>query len=472
MGTLGVDRNVYTATRQAIADKKVTPAEAQKVRQEMEASGTIEAPERQVLNNLASRSTFTVANGRQNTPIDPSTLSFPTPSASLTGQSIGRAGGGSVTLGDRKGSYSTEKQAIQEARKLYGVMDDPDAAVVQNKKGDYDVYLINRPGRFSSDGTDFSSYNDIRSASLTHPGTGGERLVAVVSEDNKVRYQGRESSPRNYAQMPPLSPISPANASAEVRAANLADQKATTAKTLDRLKQMESDLGSQKDHRGVFAGMYRVITERGIADMNRLEAQGDIRGAEFTGTLINNFANRYFEAYDAYAAGDMQNVPEVWRSAFDSGRNSEAAGYPGAAITEVVSLSMTAHILNDLPQTLKDIGYTTATDRDPKLQAVFDTFNGALMEEKGRIMGAIGKNYGNTDMHMLDKLASTLLSPTLPTIPIRVPGEAINNGAQREAFTIMRTMARERAMTLSNSQIRSDALGISDTLRPLIPGGN
>lgn len=480
MGSIRVDQNVYQAITQASKDQTITADEAQQIRQEMEASGEIEAPEQQILQHMASGTDFTVAHRAQSTPISPNQLSFPQSSADLDGESISSRGSG-VNLGEKHGTYATEKEAVQAARAQWGLLDDPDLAVVQNEQGNYDVYEVEIPTRFREDGVDFASYGALRATDFNAPGDQGQQLVAMVSDDNDVRYLGRESSPHDYGTVPYPDPITPVSASDDVRLEKVNELRANADKVLARLHQMEADLGEQKDHRGVFSAMYRVITERGIEEMDKFIESGDLRAAEFEGALLTNFANRYFDAYDAYASGDMDNVPEVWRSAFDSGRNAEADGYSKAAITEVVTLSMTAHIINDLPQTLQDIGYPDAADRDTKLMEVYDSFNGALMEEKGAIMDAVATNFGNTDMHMLDKMAGTLLSPTLlpgtglpapVVIPILPNGERRADALQGEAFTIMRTIARDRAVELSPSQIEARALNLSDALRIVTPGGN
>lgn len=392
-------------------------------------------------------------------------------SSGLEGKQIGQNASTSVHLGKSLGTYATEKEAIKAARGEWGFTDDPDIAVVQRPDGQYELYNIKMPTTFFEDGDDFNAYGEIRSAQLKTSLPGGYQLIAVVSDDNDVRYFGRESSPGQYSRPTDPNAITSAQGTTETaRKAVVESLRARAIQALDRLKQMERDLAAQKDHRGIFATTYRVITERAIKEMDEFIKKGDLRAAEFEGALLVNFANRYFDAYDNYARGNLEAVPEVWRAAFDAGRNAEAAGYPKASMTEVLALSMVAHIINDLPQTLQDIGYPQAVDRQ-KLEAVYDSFNQALMEEKPKIMAALGRNYGGTDIHVLDALGSIFMgAPAGPFGP--VVGPWTNNTVQKEIFTWMRTLARERAASMNPSQIQKEALKMSDQVRTWTPGGN
>jgi hypothetical protein len=483
MGNLDVNRNVFQTVTQAIKDKNVTAEEMQTIRTEMEASGRIDATEQAVLQNLESGTAFTLRSGSASASIDPKQLSFPVArsASALQGQTIGTTAGTfgdfTVKLGQPIGTYRTERDAVIAARAQYGIGDDPDVAIVQNANGKYQLHKLEMPGWVTRDDADFRSYGQIRSAQLQSSLPQGAKLIAVVSEDNDVRFFARESSPRTYGRPDYPPAMTPAQGtSAADRQARVTQLRASASQALERLKQMEQDLGGQKDHRGIFSTMYRVITEKAIKEMDRFTAQGDLRAAEFEGSLLVNFANRYFDAYDNYSQGNLQAVPEVWRSAFDAGRNAEAAGYNKTSMTEVVGLSMVAHIINDLPQTLKDIGYTNASDRQSHLQGVYDSFNGALMEEKGNIMGALGKQYGTTDIHMLDALGSVVLGggAAVLTTPILAPiiGPRANNAIQGEVFTLMRTMARDRALSMTPAEIKARALNLSDNLRVITPGGN
>lgn len=475
MANFQVNRNVYNSFTRAIEDKKISAAEMQEIRTEMEASGQIDAQEQAVLQRLESGAAFTLRSGSASVTIDPKQLSFPSAATSQEGITIGTSQNTPVRLGRHLGTCNSEREAMRAARAQYGVLDDPDVAIIQSADGKYQLHTLEMPNWISDDGDDFNSYKEIRNAQLNASLPKGSRLIAVISDENDARFFARESSPNNYYPRPANpAPITPALSTSEAdRQARVHELRASAYKALDRLKVMENDLGSQRDHRGIFATMYRVITERAIKEMYKFIEQGDWRAAEFEGALLVNFANRYFDAYDNYSRGNLQAVPEVWRSAFDAGRNAEAAGYNKASVTEIVALSMVAHILNDLPQTLRDIGYNKAIDRQGHLQGVYDGFNKALMEEKPKIMGALSKHYGFTDVHMLDVLGTVVLGRVVSPLGGVGFDSKANNAVQSEIFTWMRTQARDAATSeKSAEEIRSDALKISDRVRTLIPGGN
>lgn len=474
MSELRLNSNVYQTLTQAAQDQRMTPDELQNIRQEMEASGQVEENERQVLDHLNSRTEFSISDGIRQTPIQPQQLTFPEASLPISAFAIGQdPAGNRVRLGNHQGTYLSEREAAQATQKARAFINPPDLAVVQAPNGDYQVYGIEIPGHWRQDGHSFGSYAQVRAAELSAVLPEGSRLVGVMADNRATRFLGRESSPEAYARPADPLPITEVDTPAAVRQARIAELRDSAGQALTRLNAMEQDLGAQQDHRGIFPAMYRVITERGVHELDKFMAQGDLRAAEFEGALLVNFANRYFDAYDAYAQGDMANVPEVWRSAFDSGRNAEATGYPQASVTEVVSLSMVAHIINDLPQTLQDIGYTTATDRQSHLEGVYDSFNQALMDEKANIMGAISQHYGRTDMHILDTIGTGLLSVRpLPMRPNFRQGAKTSSALQSEVFTQMRTLARDNALRLTPAEIRTQSLRISDLVRNLTLGGN
>lgn len=472
---------LYQHVLTAAQDKQLSPEEQQNLRTTAEASGDIDHQEALLLEQVSSMRYVSLEQGKAKAAVDLHLFATPA-SSELVGQSIGQDDKGTpVTLGKALAKQvKTEKEALALAQHRGNLLDQPDTAVVQNTRGLYELYDIQRPrGKWYKNDHDFNGYHRLRAAQFQNPGALGDRLIAVVSEDKQVRYMGRESSPTTYPQIPNPSPLLPASATLSQRMETVNALKKQSLEVLQRLESMAQDLGQQKDHRGVFSAMYRVITERGITELDHFIAQGDLRAAEFEGALLINFANRYFAAYDAYAAGDMAQVPEVWRSAFDGGRNAESQGYPKASVTEIVTASMIAHIINDLPQTLQDIGYPEATDRQ-NLDRVYDSFNGALMEEKSHIMDAVATHYGHTDMHVLDGLAIHLLTPhlwspdgeKLPDTLKRPWGQQASQRAQGEVFTLMRTLAKQRALSDSPADIQHKAQGISDAARILTPGGN
>jgi hypothetical protein len=103
------------------------------------------------------------------------------------------------------------------------------------------------------------------------------------------------------------------------------------------------------DHDAVFAFTYLVTTEvyRDVVD----------DPAFFTdNAFVNNqdrvFADFYFEAHDAWAAGDTARVPPAWRVAFRAAERGAVKGMGN------LLLGMNAHIQRDLPFVLYAIGLT------------------------------------------------------------------------------------------------------------------
>jgi len=472
MTEINVSRNVYNAVTSASQDKQISAQEMQRIVQEINADHQISDDEQRLLESLRTGSSFTLKSGSAQTPIEPAQMSFPsaTPTSSHTGHQIGSTSDRqAIKLGPLQQSFVSEHDAQKFARAQWGVTDVPDLVILQGPDGKYNVHTLEIPDMIRNDGRDLGSYSDIRSSSFNNL-PAGTRLMGVYSDDNAFRAYGREAAPtRQYA---PIQNPQPGDTVASLRI------KAT--QVADRLRDMNATLGPQKDHRGIFSAMYSVITDRAIAEMDRFTAAGDPVAAEFEGRLLVNFANKYFEAYDNYTNGNMNAVPEVWRSAFDSGRNAEAVGYDKASITEVTGLSMVAHIIHDLPLTLQEIGYIPGG----RAEEVYDHFNVALMEEKNNIMSAIEKDYGRTDMHLLERAFTVgmagagaagggLFGGSAGTLGGRIVGSHGASALQQGMFTLMRNDAKSSAVQgLTQPQIERRAIQVSDLIRNLTPGGN
>ena len=119
------------------------------------------------------------------------------------------------------------------------------------------------------------------------------------------------------------------------------------------------------DHDAVFSLVYLRTTE----EFRRAVAEPGF----FTDTdyLIRQdvlFADYYFRAYDAWAAGDTRRVPEAWRVAFDASRHRAVSGLGN------LLLGMNAHINRDLPFVLAELGLTfpDGTSRKPDHDRVND----------------------------------------------------------------------------------------------------
>jgi hypothetical protein len=135
-------------------------------------------------------------------------------------------------------------------------------------------------------------------------------------------------------------------------------------------------------------------------------------------------------------------------------------------LTKAPKPGVQTHIVNDLPQTLQDMGYPEATDC-AFLTQVFDSFNQSLMEEKPEIMKALAGHYGSTDIAVLDKILAVVTFPLM-----LFSKKSLADQMQLNTFAAMRTIARERAVSLKPEQIHEQVLPLSDAVQKAFPGGN
>jgi Family of unknown function (DUF5995) len=100
------------------------------------------------------------------------------------------------------------------------------------------------------------------------------------------------------------------------------------------------------DHNAIFSLTYLRVTE---------EYRRTVEGPFFDDTPFVNyedglFARYYFAAFDAWAAGRIDQVPPAWRVAFDAARKRAVSG------TGDLLLGINAHVQRDLPLVLYSIG--------------------------------------------------------------------------------------------------------------------
>ena len=111
------------------------------------------------------------------------------------------------------------------------------------------------------------------------------------------------------------------------------------------------------DHNAIFSLTYLRVTE---------EYRRTVDGPFFDDTPFVNyedtlFADYYFAAFDAWAAGRREQVPAAWRIAFDTAKAGSVS-----AIGDLL-LGINAHVQRDLPIVLYSIGLARAdgTSRKP-----------------------------------------------------------------------------------------------------------
>jgi hypothetical protein len=116
-------------------------------------------------------------------------------------------------------------------------------------------------------------------------------------------------------------------------------------------------LASSCDHNAIFSLTYLRVTQ---------EYRQTIDAPFFDDTPFVNyedtlFAHYYFAAFDAWSAGEIEDVPPAWRVAFNA-----AANHSVSAAGDLL-LGINAHVQRDLPLVLYSIGLVRpdGTSRKP-----------------------------------------------------------------------------------------------------------
>ncbi len=111
-----------------------------------------------------------------------------------------------------------------------------------------------------------------------------------------------------------------------------------------RMQQLIDRWQAQNDRRAAFLACYHIMTA------NMLEAidSGEFNDPEWVYSLLQRFAEYYFQALDRYEQDDPA-TPRVWRQTFD------AANQPGTLTLQNLLLGINAHINYDLTFTLVDM---------------------------------------------------------------------------------------------------------------------
>jgi hypothetical protein len=117
-------------------------------------------------------------------------------------------------------------------------------------------------------------------------------------------------------------------------------------KTIREMTRRFDALASSCDHNAIFSLTYLRVTE----DYRRT-----IDGPFFDDTPFVNyedtlFARYYFAAFDAWAAGRIEQVPPAWRVTFDAAK-SRSVSASGDLL-----LGINAHVQRDLPLVLYSVG--------------------------------------------------------------------------------------------------------------------
>jgi hypothetical protein len=138
------------------------------------------------------------------------------------------------------------------------------------------------------------------------------------------------------------------------------------------------------DHNAIFSLTYLRVTE---------EYRRTVEGTFFDDTPFVNyedglFASYYFAAFDAWAAGRIEEVPPAWRVAFD------AAKAHAVSATGDLLLGINAHVQRDLPLVLYSIGLVRADGTSRK--ADHDRVNIILNRVEDDIVAEISRRFDPT----------------------------------------------------------------------------
>lgn len=189
------------------------------------------------------------------------------------------------------------------------------------------------------------------------------------------------------------------------------------------------------DHNAMFALTYLRTTEayrRAIEDP-----------LFFTDTAFINhqdavFARYYFEAWDAYRAGDLGSVPIAWQLAFDAADRRSVAGLGN------LLLGMSAHVNRDLPYVLAAIGLKKPNGRSRKPD--HDTVNRFLI-------GVIGPLFAE---------AAARLDPTVDDVNLRIT--TIDEAAAVQLLFAWRELAWRNAERLVAARTPAQRRFVENTI--------
>ena len=144
-----------------------------------------------------------------------------------------------------------------------------------------------------------------------------------------------------------------------------------------RLRELQCRFERARDSRAVFAFIYASITEEVERELDRVQ----LRDPAWIVALAEAFAQRYFDAVDAFDAGGR--VARAWRAVFD-------VGAARSSVLEDAIFPMTVHIVHDLPLALIAVDFDCG-DASAHLHD-FDRINDVMQWAVGPIRrGIVGR---------------------------------------------------------------------------------
>ncbi len=127
----------------------------------------------------------------------------------------------------------------------------------------------------------------------------------------------------------------------------VAGRTSCVRRTIREMEHRLQPLAATCSHSAVFALAYLRTTEEYLRSSL---TDGFFRDPTFVNHQDVVFAEMYFDAYDRWSAGRVEQVPPAWRVAFRTAERREVSG------TGDLLLGMNAHVNRDLPFALAAIG--------------------------------------------------------------------------------------------------------------------
>jgi hypothetical protein len=147
----------------------------------------------------------------------------------------------------------------------------------------------------------------------------------------------------------------------------------------ERLEARALGFERKRDARCVFATAYAHLSRRLARRLNH----SGFAEPGWVAELASAFAGYYFRAVDAFDSGTL--APGAWKSVFDASRAGRTS------VLEDLVLGLTAHIVNDLPRALCDVGLRDVTGRS-RLDD-YQRLNDVLGDAIERVQGAVTRRY-------------------------------------------------------------------------------
>jgi hypothetical protein len=227
-------------------------------------------------------------------------------------------------------------------------------------------------------------------------------------------------------------------------------------KTIREMTRRFDALASSCDHNAIFSLTYLRVTE---------EYRRTVAGPFFDDTPFVNyedglFARYYFAAFDAWAAGRVDQVPPAWRVAFDTAKRRSVSA------TGDLLLGINAHVQRDLPLVLYSIGLVRADGGSRKPD--HDRVNIILNRVSDDVIAEIARRF---DSSADDANLPTTLDEALLFQPLAAWREKAWRNAELLAAAPT-PAARERVVAAIEQDAAAEArLIVAATRYPPLAGG-